>query len=112
MHELYLYRHSGNSSSTEFILNPGYFLQVFKPVFFSLKRHKGNILIHIIWFVFTLGKYFIVYIMDENKNIIHHSYALPKFFKFPFMQKDDIQIGPCWTHKDYRGKGIYPFVLE
>jgi hypothetical protein len=27
------------------------------------------------------------------------------------MGKQDIQIGPCWTHEQYRGQGLYPYIL-
>jgi predicted GNAT family acetyltransferase len=38
---------------------------------------------------------------------------MPKFFKYAFMLRNNsIHIGPCWTNKNQRGKGIYPAVLS
>ena len=42
---------------------------------------------------------------------MHYTHVLPKFFKFPFMHSKDLEIGPAWTDKEYRGKGIFPAVL-
>ena len=27
------------------------------------------------------------------------------------MGQKDISIGPCWTHKNYRGQYLYPYVI-
>ena len=32
--------------------------------------------------------------------------------KFAFLKQNDYEIGPCRTDIDYRGKGIYPYVLK
>ena len=60
----------------------------------------------------TFGKARIFYVEDENGNLIHTSYVIPKCFKFPFLKKADYEIGPCHTYSEYRGKGIYPMVLR
>jgi len=85
---------------------------IFKPRINSLRKHNSNILIYIFWYFFTRGKYNIFYVMNDAGKIIHYSHILPKFFKFPFMSKKDLHIGPSWTDPAYRGKGIYPFVLK
>lgn len=82
----------------------------FKPSPFRLKRHPGSALVFAFWYIATVGRYRIFYALHEGK-IVHYSVVLPKFFKFPFMNPGDLEIGPCWTHGEYRGKGIYPFVL-
>ncbi len=86
-------------------------IEKFKPSIFRLKLHSDRLLIYLFWFIITMGKYQIYYIKDNNGTIIHYSHILPKFFKFPFMRKEDIEIGPCWTHQNFRGKNIYPFIL-
>lgn len=47
----------------------------------------------------------------DDKTIVHTSYVSPKVYRFPFMGKKDIQIGPCWTNENYRNKGIYSNML-
>ena len=85
---------------------------IFTPSMFRLKKHYSNLLIYIFWFLFTKRKYKIVYVINKKNEIIHYSHILPKLFKFPFMQSNDLEIGPCWTSKEYRGRGIYPFILK
>lgn len=65
----------------------------------------------IYWNIISHNKASIYFIKDE-KGIVHSSYVIEKCCKFPFMKKDDIEIGPCYTRKDMRGKGIYPSVLN
>lgn len=87
-------------------------LEVFKPSFLNLKEHKGDFIIQLLWYVLSLSKNVIIYIKDKKGNIIHMSQLTPKIFKFPFMQNNDLQVGTCWTIEEYRGQGIYPFVIN
>lgn len=105
-----LYKYEGTNKI--FTISNKYKLITFKPKFFNLNLHLKKIsLINIIWYLFTLGKYRIIYVYDDKK-IIHYSYVIPKFWKFSFLSKNDLEIGPCWTDLEYRGHGIYPFVLK
>ncbi|MCF6245174.1 MAG: hypothetical protein L3J43_09070 [Sulfurovum sp.] len=87
-----------------------YDIEIFVPSIFKLKRHSTKILIYMFWFLFTKGQYRIIYIKKDN-SIIHYTHILPKFFKFPFMNVNDLEIGPSWTDEVYRGKGIFPAVI-
>lgn len=62
------------------------------------------------WNLITLGKGR-VYTVYDNQNLIHFSYVIKGNWKFTFLKHKDIEIGPCWTHPDYRGRNIYPAVL-
>ena len=99
-------------SDNKIILRDDYKLEVFKPSIFRLNNHYQNHLIYIFWYIFTIGKYRIVYVKNSKGDIIHYSHLLPKIIKFPFMNKNDLEIGPCWTKEEYRGQGIYPYVLS
>lgn len=103
-----LYR---NASMHQHQLNEKYRIEIFEPSFLKLQQHKRFSLMHWTWYIFTRGTYKIIYIFDDNK-IIHYTHAIPKFWKFRFMEHNDIEIGPCWTDESYRGEGIYPFVIE
>ena len=45
-------------------------------------------------------------------EIVHESIVIHRCYKFPFLKGNDIQIGPCKTNREYRGRGIYPKVLQ
>lgn len=53
-----------------------------------------------------------IYFIADGDELIHTSYVIPKCRKFPFLGKDDYEIGPCFTSPYHRGKGIYPAVLR
>lgn len=87
-------------------------IEQFKPSLFQLsKHHHHSHVIYWFWFIITGGKYEIIYII-EDKKIIHYTHILPKFFKFPFMHKHDLEIGPSWTEEKFRGRGIFPAVIH
>lgn len=88
-----------------------YQIEQFIPTFCTLKKHRGNILLYIFWFVITLGRYKIIYLRNNNE-IVHYTHILPKFFKLPFLNFNDLEIGPSWTKESYRGKGIFPAVIN
>lgn len=62
--------------------------------------------------ILTKNKTKIYFALDREGKIIHTSYTICKNFKYPFMDKDEIVIGPCNTKESVRGRGIYPFVLN
>ena len=70
--------------------------------------------------VFWLFHYFRVFrnreftycVMYDNLQLIHYCAAYPRFFRFPFMADDDMQVGSVWTHPDYRGAGLARFGVE
>ena len=86
-----------------------------KPWSLKIKRKKANIREMVFRFyisLLTFGKVKIYYVENDMGKIIHSSYLIRKNFKYPFLQKQDAVIGPCNTESSYRGKGIYPFVIN
>jgi len=68
------------------------------------------------WMMHHLGvfatenyKLFLVY---DRLNLIHRSCIFPKYFRFPFMSKLDLQIGDTWTDPGYRNKGVATAAIE
>ncbi len=53
-----------------------------------------------------------IYTVQRGRKIVHYSVVLSRFFRFPFMAENDIQIGPCWTDNEYRRKGIHSFIIR
>lgn len=88
-----------------------YDIEQFSPTFFTLKKHTANTLLYLFWFLMTFGKYKIIYLKKDDE-IMHYTHILPKFFKLPFLDLSDLEIGPSWTKESYRGKGIFPAVIN
>lgn len=97
-----------------------YTVVLFKPNPFKI-RIKGErltdgflqiYLVRVIYWLISYGKATLVYLQSENGDVAHHSYVIPKCFKFRFLKKDDFEIGPCFTYEEYRGQGLYGKVLN
>jgi len=61
--------------------------------------------------IFTNRDYSL-YLIYDGYNLIHRSVITPRYFRFPFMDKDDLQIGDTWTSTAYRGKGLATFAIQ
>ena len=89
----------------------GYKLIRYKPGFGNFGKYGLSSVVNLFWFLFSLGNFSVLVLLDD-KTVVHHSYLTPKVFRFPFMKKGDVQVGPCVTHEAYRRQGIYTNVLE
>ena len=67
--------------------------------------------LHLFWYLASRSSYEI-YVVRTDEAIVHTSYLLSKNVKFAFMGARDLEIGPCWTHHQHRGRGIYPAILS
>ena len=47
-----------------------------------------------------------VLLVRDGQRIVHRSCIMPAWFRWPFMDTDDIQITATWTEPDQRGRGI------
>lgn len=88
-----------------------YTCKVFRPMFMRTGLNNAEILKRFLWYLITLGRLRIFYIMDGD-IVIHYSFIIPKNFRFPFMDKGDLQIGPCFTDPKFRGRGLYSQALK
>lgn len=48
----------------------------------------------------------------QGNRIAHYSQFSPRYWRFPGMQEDDLQIGDTWTDPAHRGRGLASFALE
>lgn len=116
----YLFLHTGKDVDGR-ALPEGYQLCVFTPSlkapFLSLQDRTGhakefhNFIVELRWAIASKFRYKIYYVV-HNGEIVHTSYCERKCFKFPFMKKGDVHIGPCHTSDQHRGMNIYPAVLS
>jgi hypothetical protein len=104
-------RHGDHEKITWPVSFLGYQCIVHSPDLFSLRKYGSDLAVNFLWYLFTFGRFKIVTLID-GKNVAHYSYITPKTFRFPFMAKNDIMIGPCFTDSKYRGKGIFTEILR
>jgi len=55
--------------------------------------------------VFTNRSYTFL-LMYRDGELLHYAAAYPKYFRFPFMARNDLQIGYVWTAPSCRGQGL------
>ena len=88
-------------------------LKLFKGLYISGEnKNIKKSLLRMMFSLISMGKAKIFYCKNNKGEIIHTSLVVPKCWKFPFLDKDDYEIGPCITNEQYRGNGIYPQILN
>ena len=55
--------------------------------------------------VFGNRDFSIVLAYDAGR-VVHRTCVFPPYFRFPFMEPADLQLGDIWTHPSYRGQGL------
>jgi len=61
--------------------------------------------------IFSNTGYSLVLIRSAGR-IIHRSCVFPKYFRFPFMQAADLQVGDTYTDEEFRGRGLASLALQ
>lgn len=51
-------------------------------------------------------------LIDNNGVIRHFAYVIPRNIKYAFLKEGEYSIGPCNTPEEYRGQGLYPYMLS
>ncbi len=98
-------------NSSNFALPVGCSLGVHKPSVLGFMKHK-NTLRDLLWKWLSFSKCRIYRVYDDEGNVAHKSLVIGPNFKFPFLDKGEFEIGPCYTNEKYRGRSIYPYVLR
>lgn len=48
----------------------------------------------------------------RGENLLHRLIITPRWFRFPFMDRADLQLGDLWTRPDARGQGLASLGVE
>jgi GNAT superfamily N-acetyltransferase len=70
-----------------------------------------------VWWLFHYLRLFAsrqygIFLIYDNEKLIHRAFIFPRYFRFPFMSNNDLQIGDTFTDPDYRGKGLATFAIQ
>lgn len=58
------------------------------------------------------GEQLLEYKLFRDEKLVSSAVVAPKVWNLAFMNRDELQIGPCRTEPDERGKGYYPTLLN
>lgn len=75
------------------------------PDSFMGRAHLAYLAFHRLG-IFANRDYSALCLDDDTGRPLHVSCIFPRFFRFPFMSADDLQIGATHTEPDARGRGL------
>lgn len=93
-------------------LEEGYWLEMWEPGPLCFKPRHLFFMPMLAWWafryfgVFWRSGYRIFIIYGPDGDVAHYSVVLPAHFKTPFMDPDDLQIGPVGTNDRHRRRGL------
>jgi RimJ/RimL family protein N-acetyltransferase len=47
-----------------------------------------------------------IYVVYDGDRLVHRTFCHPRWWRFPFMARDDLQFSDSWTADEYRGRGL------
>jgi RimJ/RimL family protein N-acetyltransferase len=105
------------SNPTGELLEEGYAWEIWKPSFAKIVPKGMPLLPFGAWWILHYAKFFFnreyaLFLIRHTGTIVHRSVVTPGYFRFPFMGKEDLQIGDTWTSADHRGKGLAVFAIR
>lgn len=96
----------------------GFHWELWTPSYCSFFPRGMESFLYFIWWIFHICHIFfnrgyrVFLIRDTDERIVHRSVITPGYFRFPFMESDDLQIGNIWTAEDQRGKRLSVFAMN
>jgi RimJ/RimL family protein N-acetyltransferase len=116
-HCFYLLDESASNLTSPCIIDSEYEGLIWRPGNFSFTLPGMTPLDIIVWQFFHYTSIFqntdfSVFLVHKNHTLVHHSFVFPKFFRYPFMNSIDLQIGNTWTHPDHRCKGLACYAIQ
>lgn len=78
----------------------------------KLSIRKHGVKAFVFWNLITAGRCCTYRLVSPDDTVIHESFVIHSCYKFPFLRNGDIEIGPCITDENWRGRGIYPAMLK
>lgn len=87
-----------------------------RPGWLSIIPPALGFRVFVLWLMHRFGLFFnheysVLYVKHGDR-IVHHSSAIPGYFRWPFMGREDLQISSTWTDPAYRGKNLATLALQ
>jgi RimJ/RimL family protein N-acetyltransferase len=117
MDVLFYAKESQDATSESVSLEEGYTYALWRPGPKGLMPPDAPAMPFAIWSIMhylrLLGnRDYGLLLVFNNQTVVHRSCVFPRYFRFPFMSKNDLQIGDTWTAKEHRGKGLAKFAIK
>ena len=108
---------SATDRDRRFPIDKRYFSVLWRPSVGSVVPRGVPILPFAVWWLMHhlrlfANRDYALFAVYDGETIIHRSCVFPRYFRFPFMSREDLQIGDTWTAEEHRGDGIACFALQ
>jgi RimJ/RimL family protein N-acetyltransferase len=117
MHERVLFfKGRPESAPTPPLLPVGYEKLFWRPSLTRVYPPGQGLYPFVIWWLLHVLRVFQnreygVFLIRHASEWVHRSVVTPRFFRFPFMNVGDLQVGDVWTAESERGRGLASFAL-
>lgn len=87
-------------------------VEIWRPSWTAMRPSDWEGKRWVVWWLFDRTRVFrrrwyrVFTLRGSDGQIVHRSCLFPKFFRFPTVAHDEMQIGDVWTHPDFRGRGL------
>jgi len=86
-------------------------IALWKPATDGFPPPQARSLLNIFWWaISSLGMFargdFTEVTIRRDEKLLHRLIVTPRWYRFPFMGRSDLQLGDLWTVPDERGKGL------
>ena len=107
----------GSNESPKIEIDYRYHTVLWRPSLFSIIPKGVSFKPFLAWWFFHYLRLFYnrnygLFLIYDGDKLIHRTLLTPGYFRFPFMKKNDLQIGDTFTDISYRGKGLATFAIR
>jgi ribosomal protein S18 acetylase RimI-like enzyme len=105
------FRNDGYAAAALPSLPEGFVFRVWRPEIEGLPLLDGHVRANLAWWAFArLGIFarpgFCELTILRGRRSVHRLIVTPRWYRFPFMAPDDLQIGDLWTDPGFRRLGL------
>lgn len=92
-------------------------VEIWKPASWRVRPREFALWPFCIWWAFDQLRVFsnrdyCLVLVRKGTEVVHRSCIFPRYFRFPFMAPEDLQVGDTWTAPAYRGLGLGTYGLQ
>ena len=115
--QTFLFYAKAAASGSSDPLPEGYRWTLWRPSFGGITPPGVSLMPFGVWWVLHAlhvfrNRDYGLFLIHHVDTLVHRSVITPGYFRFPFMHRDDLQVGDTWTSDDQRGRGLATFALR
>ena len=97
-------------------LPPGYEVEIWRPGLCRVVPPTLGPKFALWWLLHWLrlfnNRNYSVLLIRCNGRFVHRTCLIPSYFRWPFMEANDLQVSSTWTHPDHRRQGLATYALQ